>query len=139
MRLGRPKLKAIAAWLGIFALSINALLPIHLAFDLADAVAGAGGRLAQASPHHQHDGRHLLATLAGHRDGGGKSGGPVDRHHLDCFVCGSLGALAGFAATAGIALPTPALLDAPALLTAAAVELRGAAPAAYRSRAPPVG
>jgi hypothetical protein len=137
VQLGRPKLKTIAAWLGVLALSINALLPIHLAFDLADALAGE--RVEQASPHHQHDGRQLLAALAGHRDSGGKSGAPGSRGHLDCFVCGSLGALAGFAAAAGIAVPTPALLDAPASLAAATVELRGASPTAYRSRAPPIG
>jgi hypothetical protein len=136
VRLVRPKLKTIAAWLGILALSVNALLPIHLAFDLAEALAGT--RLGQASPHH-HEGRDLLAALAGHRDSGGKPGAPASRNHIDCVVCGSLGTLAGFAAAAGIALPTPAPLDVPALLAAATLELRGASPNAYRSRAPPNG
>jgi hypothetical protein len=137
VRRGRPKLKTIAAWLGVLALGINALLPIHLAFDLADALAGE--RAEQASPHHQHDGRHLLAALAGHRDSGGKSGGAANGRHVDCFVCGSLSALAGFAGTVSAALPTPAQADSPAMLAAATVELRGAAATAYRSRAPPIG
>jgi hypothetical protein len=136
VRLRRPKLKAIAAWLGILALSVNALVPIHMAFDLADALAGE--RLEQASADDQHDGRDLLAALAGHHDSRGKSGGAANGRHIDCFVCGSLGALAGFAGTAGVALPTPALVDTPALLAAAIVELRGTSLTAYRSRAPPI-
>jgi hypothetical protein len=108
-----------------------------LAFDLADALAGE--RHEQASPRHQHDGRDLLAALAGHHDSGGKSGGTSNGRHIDCFVCGSLGTLAGFAGTAHVALPTPTLVDVPALLAAATVEFRGASLAAYRSRAPPIG
>jgi hypothetical protein len=135
VRLSRPKLKAIAAWLGILALSVNALVPIHLAFDLADALAGESHE--RASPWHQHDGRQLLAALAGHHDSGGKSGAPSNRSHTDCFVCGSLSALAGFAGSAAIALPTPAMVDTPMSLAAATVELRGASAFAYRSRAPP--
>jgi hypothetical protein len=137
VRLSGPNLKAIAAWLGILALNVNALLPVHLAFDLADALAGE--RHEQACPWHQHDGRHLLAALAGHHDSGGKSGAPSNRSHIDCFVCGSLSALAGFAGSAGIALPTPTLVDTRMSLAAATVELRGASTFAYRSRAPPNG
>jgi len=137
MRWTRRQCSAIAAWLGILALSVNALVPIHLAFDLADALAGE--RLVQASAHHQHDGRDLLAALAGHRDSGSNSGGSSHHSHIDCFVCGSLSALAGFAGTAGVGLPTPAMVDAPALLASAMVELRGTSLTAYRSRAPPIG
>ncbi len=43
MRPGRPRLRAIAAWLGVLALSLNALfVPIHLAFDLAHALGHRG-------------------------------------------------------------------------------------------------
>jgi hypothetical protein len=137
MRWKRRRCGVIVAWLGILAVSANALVPIHLAFDLADALSGE--RVERASPQHQHDGRDLLAALAGHRDSGGKSSGAADGRHIDCFVCGSLGTLAGFAGTAGIALPTPSPVDAPALLAAAIVDLRGASPSVYRSRAPPIG
>jgi hypothetical protein len=135
MRRKRRRCSVIAA-LGILALSVNALVPVHLSFDLADALAG--DRLEQANLHHQHDGRDLLAALAGHRDSGGKSRGSSHRGHVDCFVCGSLSALAGFAGTAGVGLPTPALVDARALLASAIVELRGTSLTAYRSRAPPI-
>jgi hypothetical protein len=137
MRRKRRRCSVIAAWLGILALSVNALVPVHLSFDLADALAG--DRLEQASLHHQHDGRDLLAALAGHRDSGSKSGGSGHHSHIDCFVCASLSALAGFAGTAGVGLPTPAPADAPALLASAIVELRGTCLTAYRSRAPPIG
>jgi hypothetical protein len=137
MRWKRRRCSVIAAWLGLLALGVNALVPVHLSFDLADALTG--DRLEQASPHHQHDGRDLLAALAGHRGSGDKSGGSGDRSHIDCFVCGSLSALAGFAGTAGFGLPTPALVDVPALLVLAIVELRGTSLTAYRSRAPPIG
>ena len=37
MQPNRLRLGAIAAWLGVIALSLDAIVPIHLAFDLAHA------------------------------------------------------------------------------------------------------
>ena len=44
MRPNRVRLGAIAAWLGVIALSLDALVPIHLAFDLAHAFNAAAHR-----------------------------------------------------------------------------------------------
>jgi hypothetical protein len=137
VRFARPKLRSIAAWLGILALSLNALVPVHVAFDLA-GVLGIDD-VEHAAVDHQHHGRDLLAALAGHRDAGSKSDRQSDRHRVDCFFCGALGSLAGFAPAAGLSLPIPFLIDTSATLTACNDEVRGTSCAAYRSRAPPNG
>ncbi len=122
-----------AARLGLLALALNALVPVHLAFDLAEAFEPS-----------QHCGTHveaggaewrLLALFSGHPEADGTS----DEHgkHHACPVCGSLGALAGFAPPA----PTALLALSPAGLPTAHSVIqaeRAGAPAAYRSRAPPL-
>jgi hypothetical protein len=133
---GRSKLRIIAAWVGVLALGLNALVPIHLAFDLAAALAGE--RPAHAGNHH-HDEHSLLAALVGHRHADSKSNAPPGGGHPDCGVCGSISTLSAFAAAATSPLPIPAFLGGPTLRTAATAVLRGGPFAAYRSRAPPVG
>jgi hypothetical protein len=133
VHLSRPKHKVSAAWLGILALGLNALLPVHLAFDLAGALstahAGHIERLDQRG--HGHD---LLAQLVGHHNTGGKSG---SHHQVDCAVCATLGALTGFALAADVALPVPRLADVSATLASGIDGWGGTFPTAYRSRAPP--
>jgi Protein of unknown function (DUF2946) len=126
-----------AAWLGLLALAFNALVPVHLAFDLAEALAPS-----RHHPAHDEAGgaeRDLLALISGHReaespaDEHGKHG---HNHHHGCPVCSSLGTLGGFAPPTPVVLPAPL----PATLPAAPplVEHKAAAtPAGYRSRAPP--
>ncbi len=132
MPLVRRNSRFVAACLGILALSLNALVPIHLVFDLADA------RDAGAEEHagHHHHGDDWLAMLVGHHDAGGGQG---DGRHVNCAVCNTLGALAGFAPVAGIALPIPVVVDAPIALADGIGDLSRASPASYRSRAPPNG
>jgi hypothetical protein len=133
VHLSRPKHKVSAAWLGILALGLNALLPVHLAFDLAGALstahAGHIERLDQRG--HDHD---LLAQLVGHRNTGGKSG---SHDKVDCAVCATLSALAGLALAADVALPVPRLADVTATLSSGIDGWGGTFPTAYRSRAPP--
>ena len=121
-----------AARLGLLALVLNALVPIHLAFDIAEAFEAP-----RCSAHAEADDaeRLLLALLAGHRDAKGKS----DEHgkHHACPVCSALGALAGFVAPAAAALAAPA----PAALLAAHFLVQTGSsrpPAPYHSRAPPL-
>jgi hypothetical protein len=138
MRPGRPRLRAIAAWLGVLALSLNALVPIHLAFDLAhalrheahhDSTFAGGGDLEQ----------RVLALLSGHLHAGGKPDHHGKQHRgPDCPVCGSLGTLAGFAPTAGAVLSAPVPIPAAILVAAAAHEPDGASLTAYHARAPPL-
>lgn len=137
MRAKRRRGRIWAAWLGLIALAVNALVPIHLAFDLAQALAPA-----RHAPEEEAGGaeRHLLALLSGHRE----SGGPADdhgrrghRHHHDCAVCSALGALAGLAPPAQVALSVPDAVGLPTALPITQSKPVGTA-AGYRSRAPPI-
>ena len=126
-----------AAWLGLLALAVNALVPVHLAFDLAGALAPARHPADEEAGGAEH---RLLALLSGHReaessaDEHGKHG--HSHHHHGCPVCSALGALAGFAppALAVLSVPLPAALPAalPLIQHKACGTLAG-----YRSRAPP--
>jgi hypothetical protein len=116
---------------GILALVLNALVPVHIAFDLAEPFEAQ-----QCSAHTEIDNaeRRLLALLSGHHVANGKSHEHSKRHA--CPVCSTLNALGGFvlAAPPALSFPTPAGLPAAHFVIQAE---RVHAPAAYRSRAPP--
>jgi hypothetical protein len=122
-----------AARLGLRALALNALVPVHLAFDLAETFEPA----QQCGAHIEAGGaeQRLLALLSGHRE----TDGTPDEHgkHHVCPVCSALGALAGFAPPALTALPALFRVALPTAHFVIQAERIGA-PAAYRSRAPPV-
>jgi hypothetical protein len=132
MRLWQDRGFVWAAPLGLVALALNALVPVHLAFDLADALA----RNSRVPAEHRGVEWRLLALLTGHHDAPAKPDDQGRDHRTACPVCTSLGALAGFAPVAPVAIPAhpPAAMPQalPALASAPAD-----APAAYRSRAPP--
>jgi len=123
-----------AALLGLLALALNALVPVHLAFDLVEAVAA--GR-----PHTAHDRatdleRDLLALLSGHRDG-------AHHHHgkhrgTDCPTCNSLGSIAALAVPVAAALPLPAISATAVPAATSGGEAHRVAAASYRPRAPPL-
>ncbi len=127
---------AWAVWLGVIALGIDALVPIHAALDLAEAIGASrpGARAADRSLEWR-----LFALAAGHRDDADKANGGDDRRHQTCAVCSALGALAGFAPAAAVRLAVPASVEAPVNLVEIAAAPAGPRPAAYRSRAPPLG
>jgi len=137
MLANRLRLGTIAAWLGVIALGFNALVPIHLAFDLADALAPAEHNHAAAD----HDfARCLLTLLTGHR-GHGHDHPPLhkaDHHDSGCAVGAAVGTLAGFAPAAAALLPLPFEVHATAPLTPEIAAPAAAAIVAYRSRAPPL-
>jgi hypothetical protein len=141
MRPRRLALGIIAAWLGVIALGLNALVPIHLAFDLDHAFEAAAQR--QNAPAARHDLTwRLLALLTGHLDQGQSSGDNADghgkHHHPDCAVCSSLGTLAGFAPATAVPLAAPTRIEAPILRAATNRAPRAVTAVAYRSRAPPI-
>jgi hypothetical protein len=140
MRPDRLKLGAIAAWLGIVALSLDALVPVHLAFDLARASETAAHREDSSAGTRDFSWR-LLALATGHHHEEVPSGGSSDdhfkHHHPNCAVCSSLGTLAGFAPAAAVPLSVPIRVEAPILHAAIASEPPAAPAVAYRSRAPP--
>ena len=121
-----------AARIGLLALALNALVPIHLAFDIAEALEAP-----QCSAHAEVDNAewHVLALLAGHHDANGKSH-EHGKHHA-CPVCSALGALATFVPPASAVLSIPAPADLPKAHFRVQTERFGTPPA-YRSRAPPL-
>jgi len=139
MRSGKATWSAwAAAWLGAIALTLNALVPVHVAFDLAETLDPAHQERTPVSGHDLE--WRLLALLTGHVDGAGSSDHHDTHHHHrpDCPVCSALGALAGFAPTSVAALPVPAPAEAIIAVAAIASEPAKAPAAAYRSRAPPL-
>lgn len=132
----RLRFGIFAAWLGVIALGLNALVPVHLAFDLAHALDPDHAEGAAAD----HDlVRCLLTLLTGHHDEDAADHPPnKPGHHDDCAVCGAIGTLAGFAPTAVVLLAVPIptyAMPRPALEVGAP---HPAPAAAYRSRAPPL-
>jgi hypothetical protein len=124
---------AVAAWLGLVALAIQAGLPLLVAVESTLAArAGADSvfemceyghvHLAEETPgsshhHHHHDG-----------DGDGL-----------CPICIALHAGSVFTAPAPLALPLPVAAPIAAALPELRSAPRFASLAAYRSRAPPPG
>jgi hypothetical protein len=131
----RRQRHAIAAWLAMLALLLNALVPIHLSFDLVDALNASHthGRLNTVAPSHE-----LLAQLVGH-EGHAHQHGRDHHHRADCPVCSAASTLAGFAAPPPAMLPAPNAVARPVVLTMACTAFAGSFPAPYRSRAPPLG
>jgi hypothetical protein len=125
-----------AIWLAVLALGLEALVPVHLALDLDEALGVTTHRVAAGASQHGFEWR-LWALVTGHDTGDGRPDG--DRHHLICPAVTALGALGGFAAVAPPALPAPIAMVVPLALSATAGAPRCAPAAAYRSRAPPLG
>jgi hypothetical protein len=122
-------------WLAVAALGLNGLMPIHLAFDLGEAL-----RLTQHAAC--QSGRRglewrLFALAIGHDAGDSKP--DADHHHPTCPAFAALGALAGFAKVAAPTLPLPATIEQAPAFAFAAGKLAPIPAAAYRSRAPPLG
>jgi Protein of unknown function (DUF2946) len=131
----RPRLGVIAAWLGVIALSLNALVPIHLAFDLAHALAPDGHE--DAAPDHDFV-RCLLTLVIGHHDDDADHPPGHKHHHDNCAVCGAIVTLVGFASATVMQLAAPVVAYAIALSpTEFAVPVSTLFPA-YHSRAPPI-
>jgi Protein of unknown function (DUF2946) len=122
-----------AAWLGLTALVLNALVPVHIAFDLAEAFGGAPLCSAHSEFHNAE--WRVLALLSGHRDADGPAH-QQGKHHK-CPVCSALGTVAGLAPPMAAPLSIPVRDGLPAALSADQAETV-AAPAGYHSRAPPV-
>ncbi|MGH7048416.1 MAG: DUF2946 family protein [Stellaceae bacterium] len=137
MRRRGARLALIAAWLGVIALGLDAIVPVHLAFDLAERVAAVTHQAGAVAAERGFSWR-LLALLSGHRAGDDSPDHGGKHHRVDCAVCSSLGTLAGFAPTPVLPFVAPLAVAAapPRLLIARAPHQVAAA--AYRSRAPPI-
>jgi len=125
-----------AARAGILALALNALVPVHLAFDLGEELAPAHHGDAETE-HHAFE-WHVIAALIGH---GAHDADDTDdhghHHETTCPVIAAFGALTGLVTTTVPTIAQPivvATVDRPA---PAAVQSPDAPTVAYRSRAPP--
>jgi len=121
-----------AARVGIFALALNALVPIHLAFDLGEALA----------PAHHDDSHGLewraIAALIGHDAHDADADDHGTHHDSTCPVITAFGALTGVVAATAPMLAQPVVVATADLPTLTADQLATVATAAYRSRAPPL-
>ena len=123
-----------AARAGILALTLNAFVPIHLAFDLGEALAPA-----HRDAHHGVEWR-VLAKIIGHDAGDADDGDDDHGHHhtATCPVIAAFGALTGLVTATAPTLAQPiavAVVHSAVASEAAVVLVRAAA---YRSRAPPL-
>ncbi|HKW52523.1 MAG TPA: DUF2946 family protein [Stellaceae bacterium] len=130
----RPRI-AFAAWLGIVALAIQALIPALLAaeIEIAGKEHGASvftlcafGHVHFATPHDEQDGKNTPPSDEG--------------TSAPCPICIALIASPAFTAPPQIALPLPlaSAIAAPASTDGQEAPVR-LATTAYRSRAPPIG
>lgn len=136
--MGLPRRHGVrwAARAGILALALNALLPIHLAFDLAEHLAPA--RHSSADTEHRTVEWRVLAALIGH-DAHDADDTDDHGHHHDatCPVIAAFGALTGLVTTTVPTIAQPiaiATVDPP---VPDAIQSADTPSAAYRSRAPP--
>lgn len=125
-----------AARAGILALALNALVPIHLAFDLAEELAPA--HHSTAEPEHHGIEWRVLAALIGHDAHDADDTDDHGQHHdATCPVIAAFGALTGLVTTTVPTIAHPIAVvrvDLPAPTVSRPVD---APSVAYRSRAPP--
>jgi hypothetical protein len=130
MRLSRLRRTVWAGWLGVMALALDALVPIHAAFDFAEAAGGENHSLEW----------RLLALASGHdtADHEPDEHGSRHNHAAACAVCSVAGVLAGFVLAPPVLLPGPRSPAAVAVVTVVADAPTAAPAVPYRSRAPPI-
>jgi hypothetical protein len=139
MRRSRPRAGAIAAWLGVIALCLDMLVPIHFAFGLATGVADARecGHYEGSAPPSHDAAWWALALLTGQQPGTDPSHSHAGFHPAAAVFCGATGVLAGFTPPIAAALPVPPQLENPRATIVVATNPAQTLPAGYRSRAPP--
>ena len=122
---------------GILALALNALVPIHLAFDLGEELAPAHHGSATEPEHHSVEWR-VIAALIGHDAHDADDTDEHGHHHeATCPVIAAFGALTGLITTTPTTIAQPiavARVDLPPPTVDQPVDPPAVA---YRSRAPP--
>ena len=138
MRSNRPRLRTVAAWLGVIALSFNALFPIQYAFGLAAELALArecGHIPIGAAP--PDPAWRVFALLTGNDKPADPARSHTGFHPLGGAICGFVATPAGFTASTAAALPLPACRESAAAAVVTLGNAAPAAPAGYCPRAPP--
>lgn len=125
-----------AARAGILALALNALVPIHLAFDLAEDLAPA--HRSTTEPEHHGVEWRVLAALIGHNAHDADDTDDHGQHHdTTCPVIAAFGALTGLVTATVPTIAQPIAVARVDLPAPAATRSADAPAVAYRSRAPP--
>jgi hypothetical protein len=140
MRPMRLKVRAIAAWFGVIALGLNALVPVRLVLDHAFAFVDARecGHYEGKAVAWRDPGWWALALLTGQDPTRDPSHSHEGLHPDPGGACGAILALAGAVPPAAAVLLLPLRFPACRLLPLAAESAPSAAvPTAYHSRAPP--
>jgi hypothetical protein len=130
----RKQRRAVTAWLGLLALVLQVLVPLLVAGEIAAAAKAGDSSVFELCLF-----GHLHEVTAPH--GTGTSGG-ADRHTNAadlCPICIALHASPVFTAPVATALPLPMQQEIGVSLPAQRQPAKLATPAAYRSRAPPIG
>ena len=126
---GRRQRRRFAAWLGLFALALQALVPLLVA-----------GEIALATRSGDHSVFELCAFGHVHEEGApGKAGGHDEDRGTVCPICVALHAAPVFTPATVASLPVPAFRGIAIAAVAAPLPPRILAETAYRSRAPPLG
>ncbi len=120
---------ACAAWLGLFALAVQAAIPALVAIEF-----GIAGNAAEAA---------TLCVFGASQDHPSETPAPAPpggKHGIGaCPICIALNAGHAFTAPDAAALPLPASHELGATIPLPAALRDAVAVAAYRSRAPPLG
>jgi len=131
--MGGRRLQRVAAWLGLLAFAVQAVVPLLVAAEIGLAAQSGTRSIFELCAYgHVHVVDHDASAP-------GKSG---DQGHDDdgaiCPICVALHAAPVFTAPTLVALPLPVAvgIEAPAVVTTETP--RAPALAAYRSRAPPL-
>jgi hypothetical protein len=140
MRPLRLRVGAIAAWFGVVALALNALVPIRFVYGLAFGFVDARecGHYEGQAVARQDPGWWVLALLTGYDETRDPSHAHKGLHPAAGAICGVVGSLADFVPAAATATPSPLRFAELRRSPAASENLpSGTVAAAYWSRAPP--
>src|SRR5579883_1139603 len=102
MRLRSLSHIALAFWLGLLALTANALEEQQRTTSVVEVALG-GDAGPSSGTHIMPDGRVMTGPM-------GRQGGHTHKGHADCVICGTAAAVAGFTLPALLTVPQPALL-----------------------------
>ncbi len=140
MRQSQRNSRVFGFWLGVLALSLNALAPIQLAFGLALAAADAQqcGHRETGNAELHGPGWWAYAVLSAGKSTRDPFQSHKGLHPVSGAVCSLVAAPTGLIVANPAPLPLPALSAEIILLFVAAQISAQATHTAYRSRAPPV-
>jgi DUF2946 family protein len=125
----RRQRRRLAAWLSLFALALQALVPLLVAGEISLAARSGDHSVFELCAFGHVHGRDVPGKATGHDEDGGTV----------CPICVALHAAPVFTPATAASLPVPAFRGIEIAATATPLPPRLVAQTAYRSRAPPLG